>query len=143
MRNFDWVLQPPLADKVTFLVDDLEPSGGYGITQDIEKIDYNRRHLGVDNNLDIGIQTSLSTAGGISSVVPLGRYITFIQIKSNEQKGIMWFIDFRKVKSPKEMREILYNAMSETMADHWFSVQSQMAASYDPTSDDWVKLIKA
>ncbi|MFD2937072.1 hypothetical protein [Spirosoma flavum] len=142
MGNFDWVLQPPLAEKVTFLVDDLEPSGGYGFTTDIEKIDYNRRHLGINTNLDIGIRTSLSTARGISSVAPLGRYITVIEIKSNEQEGMMWFIDFQKTKSPEEMRKILYKDMSKAIAEQWFAVQAQLVESYNPASDNWVQLLK-
>ena len=94
MKNYALPLQPPFAEKYTFLVDEIYGVGTMGIAREIEKLHYNRQiletYFRVEWNFDgkqIGIE-------GLKAI-PIGPFITVISIQKQHKDDVMLFLDFR------------------------------------------------
>ena len=140
MEKHFLVLQPPFAEKYSFLVDDISNKSNWGSTTDIDKINYNRKLLGEDFNIDIKVNLLLSEKGG-TSVLPLGRFITIIQLREDENMGRMTFFDFDTSGSKTEIEQMLKTAYSENIVDAWFKVYDILKKEFQE-EDDNVALLK-
>lgn len=100
MKKHFLILQPPLADHFTLLVDELSKNETFGHTRDVDKCEYNREvmeRMGMELNFKVQVKTALSDTG-ITVVTPLGRFIVIIRISRDESKQEMNFFDaFSKV----------------------------------------------
>lgn len=138
MANFDWIAQPPKSDQYTFLVDDLNPSATYGYTTDQDKVNYNRKLMGANFNLDLSVNTALAKKG-VSAVLPLGRYVTIFQTSSNESSGSMTFIDYQISLLPNELQRILSSAFPSELVIACLELKALLSTDFSP-SDDIVRL---
>lgn len=130
MKKEYLVLQPPFAEKYTFLVDDMDKNSMCGVTTDIEKVSYNLRLLGTDFNLNREIQTALSDKG-ISFVYPIGRFVTIIKIRKDEKEGNMMFCDFEAGESIDSIRDMIKKSFSENIFNKWVELQDIMLEEKD------------
>ncbi|MFD2574454.1 hypothetical protein ACFSUS_27715 [Spirosoma soli] len=140
MASFEWILQPPQSHQYTFLVDDLNPSATYGLTTDPDKFNYNRGLMGVNFNLEVGMNTALAKEG-VSAVLPLGRYVTIFQISGQEDGGSMTFLDYQINLSPPELKTLLSGAFAPELVTACMELKELLRADFSP-SDDIVRLEK-
>jgi hypothetical protein len=138
MANYEWILQPPQTDKYTFLVDEISDYATYGRTRDMDKINYNRTLMGVNFNMEVGVNTALSNAG-ISAVLPLGRFITIFQTSRDEQLGAMTFIDYEIGMTNDQFRTLLSSAFRTDLVDACLDLLNLLKSDFTP-SDDIVRL---
>lgn len=137
MKKQYLILQPPHTDKFTFLVDDISNKGNWGRTTDIDKIEYNRRLLGEEFNVDLKVKLLLTDKGG-SGVFPIGRFLTVIQIRADENEGIMTFMDFDIPLKGDELRNALLNEFSLNITNQWLMIQELMLSEFRDEDDNVV-----
>ncbi|MGE0079621.1 MAG: hypothetical protein AB7S48_17300 [Bacteroidales bacterium] len=140
MKKHYLVQQPPLTEKYTFLVDNISNNKNWGRTTDIDKIEYNRNLLGDDLNIDIKINL-LFTEKGLTTVIPLGRFITIIQIREDENEGAMTFFDFDIEHPIEELKELISKTFSENITKEWIKVYETLKSEFKD-EDDIVRLEK-
>lgn len=140
MKKYFLVPQPPATDKYTFLVDDISNKKNWGKTTDIDKIEFNRRLLGEEINIDINVKL-LFTEQGSTTVFPLGRFITVLQISKDESKGAMTFLDFDTKATRNELREMIGKQFSDNIINEWLKVYDILVLEFKP-EDDCVRIEK-
>lgn len=138
MANYEWIPQPPLTEKYTFLVDEISDYATYGRTRDMAKINYNRTLMGVNFNMEVGVNTALSNAG-ISAVLPLGRFITIFQTSRDEQLAAMTFIDYEIGLTTEQLRALLSSAFRTDLVEACLDLQNLLKSDFT-ASDDIVRL---
>ena len=129
MKKHFIVPQPPLTEKYRLLVDDMSEKRNFGFTTDIDKILYNKNILGDDFNMDLTIK-NIFTDDGITSVFPIGCFITVLQLKKDEAEGKMTFFDFEVDIDKAELKNILKQQFSDNIVNAWLDV-------YDFLRDDF------
>ena len=140
MKKHFLVSQPPLTEKYSFLVDDINQSRNWGVTTDIDKIEYNRNLLGDDFNIDIKIKL-LFTKKGMTFVVPIGRFITIVKIREDEKEGSMTFFDFDIGYSRDALELILEEAgYSVSIINDWLKYYDLMSLEFSSEQDNVVLL---
>ncbi len=138
MKKQFLITQPPITEKYSFLVDDINQLGNWGMTTDIDKIEYNRNLLGDDFEIDIKIKT-LFTKKGITFVVPIGRFITIVKIRADEEEGSMTFFDFDIGYSRGAMEVILEEAgYSVSIIEEWLKCYDLMHSKFSSEHDNVV-----
>ena len=140
MKKYFKISQPPLTAKYTFLVDDINEMRNWGMTTDIDKIEYNRDLLGDDFNIDIKIKLLLTKKGGGTFVIPIGRYITVFEIREDENEGRMTFFDFTFGATREELQIMLEIGYSETIVNEWLKCYDLMSLEFTSSSDTVVLL---
>jgi len=68
MKKYYIIEQPPISDKYTFLVDNISNKVNYGLTTDIEKINYTIKVIGENFNIDVKIGLLISQSKGSTFV---------------------------------------------------------------------------
>jgi len=140
MKKHFLISQPPLTEKYSFLVDDINQFGNWGVATDIDKIEYNRNLLGDDFNIDIKIKM-LFTQKGMTFVVPIGRFITIVKIRADEKEGSMTFLDFDTGYSRGAMEVILEEAgYSVSIVNDWLKYYDFMLSEFSAEQDNVVLL---
>lgn len=141
-KNF-LVIQPPIAEYFTLLVDDINETETIGRTIDVEKCEYNRgiiERMGIEVDFMIQVQTALSDKG-ITSVVAHGRYIAIIMASKDETKQEMFFMDiFSNFSSKKQNRESLKGNFSERIVNQFEIIYLDLKSKFTD-SDDIVELM--
>ena len=98
--------QPPIAEKYTFLVDQLDNTHSLGITSDWNKIEYNLKMMGTEFNQRLEIGLSFLEKG-MNETIDLGRYIAVVGINKNKSEGIIRFFDSKlKIERNELFKEI-------------------------------------
>ena len=136
MKKHFVVLQPPLTEKYRLLVDEMSDKRNFGSTSDIDKIEYNKRILGDDFNIDLTIK-NLFTDEGITSVFPLGCFITVLQLKKDGTEGKMTFFDFDIETDKEELKSILRQQFSENIVHLWFHVYDILQLEFSEKDDHY------
>lgn len=140
MKKHFLIPQPPATKKYTFLVDDINHLKNWGLATDLDKIEYNRRLLGEDFNIDLKVKL-LFTDKGSTTVLPIGRFITVIQTRADENAGRMMFLDFDVRLTREEIRDNLTKTFSVNIADKWLEFYDLMRLEFTH-DDDNVLLLK-
>jgi len=141
MEKYYIIEQPPISDNYTFLVDDISNKVNYGLTTDIDKINYNRKIIGENFNIDIKIGLLMSKSKGSTFVFDLGNFITVLELRADELEGKMAFYDCF-IDMPKEaLNNILTQAYSQNIATEWFKVQEKLLENFS-LKNDIVRLFK-
>ncbi|SOU86793.1 hypothetical protein [Tenacibaculum dicentrarchi] len=135
MKKYFLVQQPPLAEKLTFLVDELNESRTVGIATDFDKIEYNLKLIGDDFNQDLEIGINFLEKG-ITDVVDLGRYISVIAIKKDKTEGKMYFFDTTIAFSRNEIVEQIGQLFSEITTKNFMTIYDLMKSQSTPSLDN-------
>ena len=123
MKKYFIIEQPPICEQYTFLVDDISDKKNYGLATDIDKINYNRKILGENFNIDIKVGLLMAESKGSTFVLDLGHFICILELKADEKEGKMAFFDC-VIDIPKsELNEILVKRYSQNIANEWFKIQ--------------------
>lgn len=140
MKKYSSIEQPPITNKLTFLVDDLNETRTFGVTTDIDKIEYNLKLMAEDFNQDLEIGINFSEKG-IADVIDLGRYIAVVGIKKDKTEGKMHFfdstIDFTRAELIDQM-ELLF---SKNMVQKFINIYDLMILESTPSFDNVELLI--
>ena len=140
MKKHFIIPQPPLVEKFTFLVDNISDNRNWGKTTDIDKIEYNRRLLGEDMNIELDVNLQF-TDTGMTTVLPLGRFITVLQISKDESKGSMTFFDFQTNATRDELKEMIGKVYCENLKNQCFKFYDIILIDFK-NEDDCVQLLK-
>jgi hypothetical protein len=142
MKKYFLVTQPPIADHFSLLVDDINETATIGHTTDIEKCEYNRQLIeimGLDIDFKIQVQTAFSNKG-ITTVVPLGRYIAIIKASKDETKQEMFFIDSLSKANFREQNEkSLDGYFSDIIVNEFERIHTLLKSDFSH-GDDLVEL---
>ena len=140
MKNNFFISQPPLTDKYTFLVDEINELRNWGMTTDIYKIEYNRDLLGDDFNISLKIKL-LFTSIGCTFVIPIGRFITIMKMRDDENEGSMTFFDFDIDMSRGALEIMLENVgYSAAIVNEWLKCYDLMHLKFKAEADNVVLL---
>ena len=142
MKRQFLVPQPPLADKLTFLVDDINESRTLGLTTDFDKIEYNLKLIDESFRQDLEIGLNFSETG-ITDVVDLGRYIAVIEIKKDQSTGKMHFFDTTVNFSKEELSGMLKSdfKFSAGITERFMVIYDLMKSESSPSFDN-VELLR-
>ena len=140
MKKHFLIPQPPIAEKLTFLVDDLNETRTVGIATDLDKIEYNLKLIGDDFNQDLEIGINFLEKG-ITDVVDLGRYISVVAIKKDQTEGKMYFFDSTVDFSRDELIEQMEMLFNESIANKFISIYDLMVSESSPSFDNVELLI--
>lgn len=142
MKKYFLVTQPPVADHFSLLVDDINETATIGHTTDIEKCEYNRQvidSMGLDIDFKLQVQTAFSDKG-ITTVVPLGRYISIIKASKDETKQEMFFIDsFSKADFREQNKKSLGGYFSDNIVTEFERIHTLLKSDFTD-ADDLVEL---
>jgi len=142
MKKQFLIPQPPLADKLTFLVDDINESHTLGLTTDFDKIEYNLKLIDESFRQDLEIGLNFSETG-ITDVVDLGRYIAVIGIKKDQSTGKIYFFDTTVNFSRAELSEMLKSdfKFSAGIIERFMVIYDLMKSESSPSFDN-VELLR-
>ena len=128
MKKFFLIPQPPISDKLTFLVDDLNETRTFGVTTDFDKIEYNLKLMGEEfsQELEIGINFNET---GITDVIDLGRYIAVVAIRKDKKEGNIHFFDTTTNFSRQELFEQMQFLFSDNIAEKFIEIYDLMKSS--------------
>jgi len=134
MGKLFFIDQPPLTRRYRLLVDSTSKNKKYGLTTDIDKIRYNTNLLGLEFNLNLKLNL-LSTDEGSTVVFPIGTFITVLQLRKDENEGIMSFFDFNiKINDSNFILE-LEKMYSKNIVDKWLSVYKTLHSDFSEDED--------
>jgi hypothetical protein len=136
MKKYFLIPQPPISEKLTFLVDEMNDHKTFGITEDWDKIEYNLNLMGKDFKQDLEIGLNFIEKG-ITEVIDLGRYIAIVEIKKDKSKREISFFDTTIDLS----REELYNKIktmrySDSIAENFINLYDSMRSGSSPSFDN-------
>ncbi|WP_430614427.1 hypothetical protein [Flavobacterium sp. JP2137] len=135
------IIQPPLSDKYTFLVDYISENQSYGWATDIQKINYNRKILGDAFNIDVKISLLLSEAEGSTFVFGLGYFVAVLELQNDEQEGRMTFYHCLVDIVRSDLLELFSRRYSNSIAVKWLEVYDYIMQNLTPERDS-VQLLK-
>lgn len=139
MQKFFLVEQPPISSKYRLLVDDINDYGTFAITTDIEKVLYNRRVLGSELSIHLETYTALSSKG-MTTALPLGRFITIWEISKDEKMQRITFVDYDTNVPFREVSKQHGGGFSDALYDSFEQIQAKMKADFRE-SDDQIELV--
>jgi hypothetical protein len=137
MNKYFLVTQPPISDYYTFLVDDINETATFGHTTDVDKCEYNKQvieRMGLDINFKIQVETAFSEKG-ITTVIPLGRYISIIKASKDETRQEMFFIDSLSNANFREQNEKIDGYFSNNIVNEFERVHSLLKSDFLETDD--------
>ncbi len=135
MEKYYLIEQPPIAEKYTFLVDDISDKVNYGQATDIDKINYNRRLIGEKFNIDLKVGLLMAESKGSTFVFDLGYFVTVLELRADLQEGKMTFFDCL-IQMPKQgLNKILVDAYSQNIANEWFRIQERLLKKLTSETD--------
>jgi hypothetical protein len=134
------ILQPPLSDKYNFLVDDITKKENWGTTKDLDKVEYNINLLGEHFKIDLKIK-HLSSGNGLTTVFPLGKFITVLEISPDESIKAMTFFDFKVEISRMELKMMLTNVFKDNTVKAFMEIYDILKEDFNDEFDN-VRLVK-
>ena len=138
MENKFSLLQPPLVEKFTLVVDDINVTGNWGRTTDIDKIEYNFATIGKD--LTETMQSHAVMAMGRATIVSsMGRFVTVTEVNKDRSVSSMTFFDFNMAVQAGKLRNKLFDGYSDNIMNEWFAVRKVLSHHFT-ANDDNVKL---
>ena len=135
MKKYFLVPQPPVADKLTFLVDDLNETRTFGVTTDLDKIEYNLKLMGDDFNQDLEIGINFLEKG-ITEVINLGRYIAVVGVKKDKTEGKIHFFDSTANFTRAELIAQMELLFSKNIAKKFINIYDIMVSESSPNFDN-------
>jgi hypothetical protein len=135
MKKYFLIEQPPIADKLTFLVDDLNENRTFGVTTDLDKIEYNLKLMAEDFNQDLEIGINFLEKG-ITDVIDLGRYIAVVGIKKDKTEGKIHFFDSTVNFTREELIEQMEMLFSKNIAQKFINIYDLMVSESSPNFDN-------
>jgi len=135
MKKYFLVPQPPVADKLTFLVDDLNETRTFGVTTDLDKIEYNLKLMGDDFNQDIEIGINFLEKG-ITEVIDLGRYIAVVGVKKDKTEGKIHFFDSTTNFTRSELIAQMELLFTKNIAEKFINIYDIMVSESSPNFDN-------
>tara|TARA_R110002073_G_C9198712_1_gene557922 strand:+ start:32 stop:466 length:435 start_codon:yes stop_codon:yes gene_type:complete len=135
MKKYFLIPQPPVADKLTFLVDELSVPRTFGVTTDLDKIEYNLKLMGEDFNQDLEIGMNFLEKG-ITEVIDLGRYIAVVGIKKNKTEGKMHFFDTTADFTRAELIAQMELLFTKNIAKKFINIYDIMVSESSPKFDN-------
>src|SRR5690606_42126200 len=108
---------------------------------DIDKINYNRKMIGENFNIDVKIGVLMSQSKGSTFVFELGNFITVLELRADELEGKMAFYDCIMDMPRAVLNNILTYASSQNIATEWFKVQEKLLENFSQ-ENDIVRLLK-
>lgn len=137
MNKYFLIPQPPITEKCSLLVEEISDKKNWGFTSDINMIKYNISLLGTEFNKDLTIR-NMFTDKGISTVFPIGCFITVLELKKDETEGKMTFFDFDVELS--SVKPLLKQEFSENIIDEWIKVYNSLGSDFSDDDDLFVLL---
>ena len=140
MKKYFLIPQPPVAEKLTFLVDDINETRTFGVTTDLDKIEYNLKLMGDDFNQDLEIGMNFLEKG-ITEVVDVGRYIAVVGVKKDKTEGKMHFFDSTTNFTRAELIAQMELLFSEITAKKFIDIYDLMISESSPNFDNGELLV--
>lgn len=122
MEKYYIIRQPPLAEKYTFLVDQISIKSDYGLATDIQKIDYNRYILGETFNIEVNLSLLMTEEEGSTFVFDLGYFVVILEISKDQQQGQMSFYHALVSINRNELFKLFSQRYSTEIAAKWLEV---------------------
>ena len=141
MEKYYLIEQPPIAEKYTFLVDDISDKVNYGRATDIDKINYNRKLMGEKFDIDLKVGLLMAESKGSTFVFDLGTFITVLELRADQKEGKMTFFDCVIDMPKSDINKMLVDAYSQNIANEWFKIQERLLENF-PLENDTVRLHK-
>lgn len=138
-KNFI-VPQPPLVPMFRLLVDKMSDKRNFGFTDDLDKIEYNRKLFGEEYNQDFNIKNLVSEHGA-ASIFPVGRFITVLQMNREETDGAMHFFDFELNASREELKEGISKRFYPEIAEAWIEIYDTLSSDFSVDRDVYELII--
>ena len=135
MKKYFLIPQPPISDKLTFLVDELTENRTFGVTNNLDKIEYNLKLMGEDFNQDIEIGLNFLEKG-ITEVIDLGRYIAVVGIKKDKTEGRIHFFDSNADFTREELIEQIELLFTENIAEKFINIYDIMVSESSQNFDN-------
>jgi hypothetical protein len=136
MKKYFSIPQPPISEKLTFLVDEMNDHKTFGVTDDWDKFEYNLNLIGNDFKQDLEIGLSFSEKS-IADVIDLGRYIAVVELKKDNSKGLMNFFDTTADISREEMyHKIKTLGFSDNITKECIKLYDLMRSGSSPSFDN-------
>jgi len=134
MKKYYLINQPPIVENFSLLVDEIAENKNWGMTNDLDKIEYNRNLIGKDFDVDLEIRQCLS-GEGTTTIFNFGRFITVFQLRKDSKKGKMTFFDFETKLTRIEIENILESAYSNNIINAWFNCYDELKKSFTEAND--------
>ena len=135
MKKYLLIPQPPVSEKLTFLVDDINENRTLAKTTDLDKIEYNLNLIGEDFIQDLEIENSFLETG-IRKVIDLGRYIAIVGIKKDKTEGEIVFFDSTTKFSRAELKSQVELLFSKSVAEKFIDIYDIMVSESSPNLDN-------
>jgi len=134
MLNFqDFKNATTIGDKLIILVDDVNNNYSFGFTDSVSKINYNLETLN-DYLQKEDYETLLANSKeGLTTLFPLGRYISILRIKKDKSAMSMFLFDFRAEYSTID--QAFKDVFSENIITQFKKIKYQMEELFDDESD--------
>ncbi|TRX29914.1 hypothetical protein FNW52_20440 [Flavobacterium sp. ZT3R18] len=135
MKKYFLIPQPPISEKLTFLVDEMNDHKTFGVTDDWDKFEYNLNLIGKDFKQDLEIGLSFLEKG-ITEVIDLGRYIAVVELKKDKSKGEINFFDTTIDLSREELYNRINIRYSKNIAEIFINIYDLMRSGSSPSFDN-------
>jgi len=135
MKKYFLIPQPPIAEKLTFLVDDINETKTFGVTEDWDKFEYNLNLIGNDFKQDLEIGLSFLEKG-ITEIIDLGRYIAVVELKKDKTKGRITFFDTTVSFTRTEVYNQIKSLFKESIADNFINIYDLMRSESSLSCDN-------
>jgi len=139
MKKYFLIPQPPITEKLNFLVDDINDEKTVAFTTDFDKIEYNLNLMGKDFREDVEIGMNLVNSGVIE-IIDLGRYLSIVSLSKTKKEGSIYFFDVTTKMSRDEHFENIKNFFFENIAKKFIRDYDIMVSESSPSIDN-VELI--
>ena len=139
MKKYFLIPQPPITEKLNFLVDDINEEKTMAFTTDFDKIEYNLNLMGKDFREDVEIGMNLVNSGVIE-IIDLGRYLSIVSLSKTKKEGSIYFFDVTTKMSRVEHFENVKKYFSENIAKKFIVDYDIMVSESSPSIDN-VELI--
>jgi hypothetical protein len=136
-----FIEQPPISEKFSFIVDDINEFGTRGYTKDISKIKYNLQLIPENLRDDLKIGMLLKEKGAIT-VFPFGRYFIRLTLNVEETEGTLNMFDFKAIDDLSELSEIIKVEPTDSIKKMWENAFNFLRATYEEDESDIVKMVR-
>ena len=135
MNKYFLIPQPPIAEKLTFLVDDINETKTLAVTTDAEKIEYNLKLMGNDflQDLEIGINF---LEKGITEVIDVGRYIAVVGITKKNIGSKIYLFDTTTKFTRAELTSQIEELFGKNTSKKFIDIYDLMVSESSPNSDN-------
>ena len=134
MKKYFLIPQPPITEKFTFLVDDISEKKNWGLTEDIDKIEYNRKLLGENFNVDLKVNLLMSEKD-VTNIFTLGNFITVLEMREDQKEGRMTFFDCVMDMPKDELKYMIGEVFSKNIVEEWIKFYDLLNLDFSEEND--------